>query len=113
MTKEIIDSALKDMASEAHKVYGDKLKEVILFGSCARGDYENGSDVDIMILVDVEDDEVNAEMKKIHPIVDKLDMKYEYELLFAPIIQSYTSFNYWLEVTPFYKNIVREGIRYA
>ena len=88
MTKEIIDSALKDMASEAHKVYGDKLKEVILFGSCARGDYENGSDVDIMILVDVEDDEVNAEMKKIYPIVDKLDMKYEYELLFAPIIQT-------------------------
>ena len=53
------------------------------------------------------------QVKKIHPIVDKLDMKYEYELLFAPIIQSYTSFNYWLEVTQFYKNIVRECIRYA
>ena len=61
MTGEMIDKALKDMAVEARNLYGDKLKEVILFGSCARGDFESDSDVDIMILVDVKDNEINEE----------------------------------------------------
>ena len=113
MTGEMIDNALKDMAREAKIVYGDKLKEVILFGSCARGDYEEGSDVDVMILVDVPKDQVSIEDAKIDPVIHNLDRKYDYELLFAPIVQSYAEFNYWIEAMPFYQNVRREGKRYA
>ena len=113
MTGEMIDKALKDMAVEAHNLYGDKLKEVILFGSCARDDFESDSDVDVMILVDVKDNEINEEMRRFHSIVCKLDQKYGYELLFAPIVQSYDFFNYWIDVTPFYQNVRKEGIRYV
>ena len=44
MTKEMIDSAMKEYAKGAKEVYGDKLKEVILYGSCARGDFTDESD---------------------------------------------------------------------
>ena len=113
MNKEMIDSAMKDIAAEAKNIYGDKLKEVILFGSCARGDFEDDSDVDIMILIDVPRSEVEEADNKMAPVISRLDKKYEYELLFSPIVQSYSEFNYWIEALPFYQNVRKEGIRYA
>ena len=35
------------------KIYGKHLKSVILYGSYARGDYREDSDIDIMILLDL------------------------------------------------------------
>ena len=34
------------------ELYGDRLKAVYLFGSYARGDYDEGSDLDVMIVLD-------------------------------------------------------------
>ena len=34
------------------KLYGERLKAVYLFGSYARGDYDDASDVDVMIVLD-------------------------------------------------------------
>ncbi len=113
MTKELIDSAVKDLAAEAKSIYGDKLKEVILFGSCARGDFEDDSDVDVMILVDVPAEDVEDEMNRIRPVINEVDRKYDYDLLFAPIVQSYSVFNYWLDTLPFYKAVKKEGVKYA
>ena len=113
MNKQMIDSAMKDIAAEAKNIYGDKLKEVILFGSCARGDFEDDSDVDIMILIDVPKNEIDAADNKMDPVISRLDEKYDYELLFAPIVQSYSVFNHWFDVTPFYKNVRADGVRYA
>ena len=113
MTKDLIDSAMKDLAEEARIIYGDKLKEVILFGSCARGDFEDDSDVDVMILVDVSKEEIQDADNKIDPAIHKLDRKYDFDLLFAPVVQSYEEFNYWLDAMPFFKSVRKEGIRYA
>jgi predicted nucleotidyltransferase len=33
-------------------IYGNRLKAVVLFGSYARGDYQEDSDVDVMIVLD-------------------------------------------------------------
>ncbi len=113
ITKEKIDNAMKDLSSGAKKVYGDKLKEVILFGSCARGEFDNESDVDIMILLDIPKENVREERDKLDPVIWDLDVKYDYDLLFAPIIKSQQEFNQWIEAIPFYKNVRDEGIRYA
>ena len=113
MTSELIDRAMKDLTSGAHDVYGDRLMEVVLFGSCARGDFKNGSDIDVMILVDIPTEGIESEMAKIRPIIHGLDRKYDFELLFAPIVKSYDEYTYWKDVTPFYQCIQNEGVRYA
>lgn len=43
---------LGQYVEEIRKIYGKKLKSVILYGSYARGDFKPDSDIDIMILVD-------------------------------------------------------------
>ena len=113
MTKEMIDSAMKDYAKSAKEVYGDKLKEVILYGSCARGDFSEESDVDVMVLLDIKPEEANKERIKMHPAINELDIKYDYEMLFATVVKSYDEFNEWMDVKPFYMNVRREGVRYA
>ncbi|MBV6402204.1 MAG: hypothetical protein CNIPEHKO_02510 [Anaerolineales bacterium] len=42
---------MKELKEGLVQIYGDKLKAVYLYGSYARGDYREGSDVDVMILL--------------------------------------------------------------
>ena len=42
---------MKELKQGLAEIYGDKLKAVYLYGSYARGDYRDGSDVDVMIVL--------------------------------------------------------------
>ena len=53
---------------------GSDLYAIILYGSYARGDYNNSSDIDIMILVDLPE----TEIKKIENDID--DVVFEMEI---------------------------------
>ena len=46
-----IRNLMKELKEGLLRIYGDKLKAVYLYGSYARGDYRQGSDVDVMILL--------------------------------------------------------------
>ena len=48
-----LTEVLKKYVEDVHKIYGDKLRTIILYGSYARGDFGPDSDIDIMILVDL------------------------------------------------------------
>jgi len=50
MTAEIVE-ILKEFKRELTEILGGKLVDVILFGSYARGDYTEESDVDVLIIV--------------------------------------------------------------
>ena len=57
---EKLKKILMELAEMLQEVYRDKLKEVILYGSVARGTATDDSDVDIMVLVDGTDQELRA-----------------------------------------------------
>jgi predicted nucleotidyltransferase len=90
------------------KLFGEHLSKVILYGSYARGDYNNNSDVDIMILVDLS----NEEIKKLENAV--FDIAFEIEIItgvdISPIIKNVSQYEYWEEVLPFYRNVREEGV---
>ena len=65
MTEKKIREVLDKFAEEAKKIYGTKLESLILYGSCARGDFENDSDIDILILLNVPLESINSERKRI------------------------------------------------
>ena len=46
-----IRKIMKELKQGLVRIYGDKLKDLYLYGSYARGDYRQGSDVDVMILL--------------------------------------------------------------
>lgn len=47
-----VKTLLNEMKTGLTELYGQRLKAVILFGSYARGDYNQNSDFDVMIVLD-------------------------------------------------------------
>ena len=111
MTEKKIREVLDKFAEEAKKIYGTKLESLILYGSCARGDFENDSDIDILILLNVPLESINSERKRILDISDKLDL--EYDVVLAPVVQNYELYQKYISVSVFYQNVERAGVKIA
>jgi predicted nucleotidyltransferase len=79
-----------------------------MFGSCARGDYDNESDIDLLILLDLDTDELSRARKRMRPIADKLDL--QYDVVISSVFQNHKIFNEYKKASGFYQNIEREGI---
>lgn len=111
MTKTEMQQAVNEFAEEAKRIYGAKLKEIILYGSCARGDFTTESDIDLMILLDVPGEEINFERRRIYDISDRLDRYYN--VVLTPVFQNYEVYRKYMEVSVFFQNVQREGVRIA
>lgn len=111
MTQETIQEVVARFASDAQTVYGSALREVILYGSCARGDFASDSDIDILALLDVPQDHISRERKKMQEISNQLDL--DYDVVLAPVFQSAYIFDRYLPVSRYYQNVKTEGVRYA
>ena len=104
----ILDEVLKKYVDDVHKIYGEKLRTVILYGSYARGDFTPDSDIDLMILVDLSDDEIRS---KGHMLSDlTFDYNFDNDLEIMPIVKNLDHFNKWLRAYPFYNNVKNEGV---
>lgn len=103
-----IQSLLADYLSEIQKIYGSHLKSVILYGSYARGDYTPDSDVDIMILVDLKDEE----MDQYSDALSELGFEYnvDHDIWMMPVVKNIEHFYHWVSAYPFYKNVQKEGV---
>lgn len=65
---------LKNFVDKMEKLFGKSLKKLILYGSYARGDYKENSDIDIMILTSMSDDEIRDIENQVY------DIAYDYQL---------------------------------
>lgn len=76
LTNEIISKIKKEAFELAHRLMGGDLKAVILYGSCARGDFAEDSDVDIALLTRCNRKEGKKYDDGLDVIATKLAMKY-------------------------------------
>lgn len=60
-----IKNVINQFVQDAKQTLGDRVKRIILYGSYARGDYNQSSDIDIMILTDLTDEEIEKYRDKI------------------------------------------------
>ena len=91
------------------QVLGKGFNKMILYGSYARGDFEQDSDMDIMILVDLEDSEIEHHRKQLS--WNTYDFNDAHNTDIKPITKNDAHFRKWLGVYPFYTNIQAEGVK--
>ena len=80
---------------------------VILYGSYARGDYNEDSDIDLLILIDK--DKVTWEDRKriSYPLYD---IQFQKGILISPMLLTKKYWTVDRVVTPFYENVNSEGV---
>lgn len=90
----MINNLLGQYVEEVRKIYGERLKSVILYGSYARGDFRPDSDIDIMILVDLTDMEIEKYRKQLS--WSTYDFNEEHNTDIKPIAKNDAHFQKWL-----------------
>ena len=105
---ENLREILQEMGELLKNVYGNRLKAVILYGSVARGTQTEDSDIDVMILVDGTDEQLREYNERLSDISTELALKYV--KVFSIIDVKYQEYQEWKTVSPFYKNVDREGV---
>lgn len=105
---ENISSIVYHFSREVKRILGKKLTKVIVYGSYARGDYRENSDVDIMILVKMPEEEIRNIKNDIYDLAFEYEMSYGIEL--SPVIKSEEQYQYWVDTLPFYRNVREEGV---
>ena len=100
-----IKNILKEVTERLIKEY--KPEKIILFGSKVRGDFDEESDIDILILID---SEVNSKVEEeINEIAYDIELKYE--VVFGKIIESKAFWNSPLAMAmPIHRKIDNEGV---
>jgi uncharacterized protein len=106
--KALLDDVTSRVCAAAKEVLGDKLRKVLLYGSYARGDYNEYSDIDYFILADITQEECCDAGSDIY---DRI-WEYEFEqgLMISPHVTGYETFMSWRNVLPYYMNVIKEGI---
>lgn len=107
-TKSELQAVLKAVKNASEQLYGDKLNKIILYGSYARGDNTEESDIDIMIVLNCDMDGV----KKLRSLTAEMasDISLEQDVFLSILLRDRKHFEDNLDFLPFYQNIAREGI---
>lgn len=104
-----LDEITKIIIARLKQIFKNKLKDVILFGSYARGNFDEDSDIDIFVLVDMDDLELNNFIPVVTDATFDLDLKYNTTI--SIILKSLDHFELWKDTLPFYRNVLNEGVK--
>lgn len=105
-----VESIIQEFIEGASQILGERVKKIILYGSYARGDYREDSDIDIMILTDLTDEEIIEYREKIWNYAYDIEFDNNFDITLSPLVKNIDKFNYWLEALPFYMNVQKEGV---
>lgn len=109
MNLETIESVKKKIVNEVPNLMKTDLVKIIMFGSCARGDYSNDSDIDIALLTKCD----RAEVKKYDDDLDELatEIAIDNYSVVNFVCLPYAEFEQNKSWYSLFKNISKEGIK--
>ena len=100
-----IKEILKEFRQEIEKLYGKRLKDVILYGSWARGEAKEESDIDLLVVLKGEV-MPGKEIDRMIDIITEINLKYGVLLSVFPISkEEYSTVN-----SPLLINVRKEGM---
>ena len=111
MEKSVVTiNDISNTVSESIKeCLGDKLCKIILYGSYARGDFNEDSDIDVMVLADINDDKELYKMEKTLWDIG-WDIGTRYNIMVSIFLKSNNHFYEWIDVMAYYQNIIEDGV---
>lgn len=102
---------LDEVYSACEPVFCGMLKDAYLYGSYARNDYHEESDIDILLAVDLDAADISKYRNAVAAIASDLSLKHD--ITVSVTVKSLPQFRRYANMLPFYKNVLVEGIRYG
>ena len=107
LNQEIINKVQTESVPLVQKAMGNDLKEMILYGSCSRGDYSEDSDIDIALLTTCDRMDAKKYTDTLAEVATELALKYVVVVNFVCLPQKeYEEKKNWY---PYFRNIEKEG----
>lgn len=102
----LLDEMKEELVQGLTAIFQNNISMIILYGSGARNEATNESDIDIAIIIKKEMDD----QTKRRFISWAADMDIRYEKVFSIVDIQEDNMKKWERVLPFYQNIRKEGI---
>ena len=96
---------LRELKGALDELYGERLARLVLYGSFARGDATDVSDIDVLVVL-------RGEVDKMREIDQLVDHTYPMLLKYGELISAHpvSEWEYRERRTPFLMNVRREGV---
>ena len=101
-----IEPLVREFKAALQTLYGDRLREVVLYGSYARGDYNEESDIDLLVVLTDEQVDTFAEIRRISPLETRFLL--DYGLAVSPLPVPYS--RYRDSFSPIYQEVRKDSI---
>ena len=108
LAKHQLNVIMGTLVAECNALFGDKLSDVRLYWSYARGDHNDESDIDIMVILDMSDDELRTSLDGVCRITSELDLKYN--ITTSPVLMSRREYDMRKQSYGFCGNVEKEGV---
>lgn len=102
-------SIINQLREGLSRLFPQEQFDVILFGSYARNDADDGSDIDVLFLVDAPRRSIAEKSWQVGEVC--ADLLLEHGVVVSPIIENRAYFHSQANLLPFFKNIQQEGVR--
>ena len=93
-----------------NSIFNNRVSEAYLYGSFAREDYHEYSDVDILVTVDMDAEELSDYRSSLAGINSELSLKHDVTVSIT--VKPTEHFKKYAAVLPYYMNILKDGVRY-
>jgi predicted nucleotidyltransferase len=101
-----IKKIIREFKKEIKKIYGKRLRNIVLYGSCARGEAKEESDIDLIIILEGKVIP-GKEIDRIINVISEINLKYGVLISVYPV----SSKDFSAVNSPLLINVRREGIR--
>ena len=102
---------LEKVYSACNPIFNYTIKDAFLYGSYARGDYTDESDVDILLIIDLDLENFPKYRNAVASVTSKLSL--EYDVTVSVTVHPLAQFVRYCNVLPYYMNVIKDGIRYS
>ncbi len=110
-TNSQLNNVTLSVAEEAKRVFGEILDAVVLYGSYARGDFDEESDIDIMVRINCSKEDLKKYRFNLSHFTSVLSV--ENDVTVSVIIVDSPTYEKYKRHLPFYENVEREGLKIA
>lgn len=107
-TNNELNIVLQKLYEIYQNIYAEKLIKVILYGSYARGDYDNESDIDVAAIVEGKREILQKQLRQVWDASSELEL--EYGTIISPTVIPLEDYEKYQDDLPYYRNIKQEGV---